>query len=65
MTRKCITWHDYYDKVLAGWYGKFIGGTIGAPYEGDKRCSSDEGVEKFNIDIEPNDDSDFRHVYQC
>ncbi|MFA7373343.1 MAG: ADP-ribosylglycohydrolase family protein [bacterium] len=63
MTRKCITWHDYYDKVLAGWYGKFIGGTIGAPYEGDKRCSSDEGVEKFNIDIEPNDDSDFQIVW--
>lgn len=54
---------DYYSKVYGGWMGKNIGGTLGAPMEGDKQLMNLTFYsEIFDAPI-PNDDLDLQLVW--
>lgn len=53
----------YYDKVLAGWYGKSIGGAIGVPYENHKQYSDIPEELLWPKTIGPNDDLDIQIVW--
>ncbi len=58
-----IDYKTYYDKVLGGWYGKFIGGTIGGPVEGTKDTLSLTYYQELPDISAPNDDADFQVVW--
>jgi ADP-ribosylglycohydrolase len=50
----------YYDKVLAGWLGKSIGGVVGAPYE-NLKCYNDLTLETlWPATMGANDDLDIQ-----
>jgi ADP-ribosylglycohydrolase len=54
---------NYYKKVLGGWLGKTVGGTLGAPYEGQKellKLSFYNPVPQGGV---PNDDLDLQLVW--
>ncbi len=58
-----IDYPTYYDKVLGGWYGKFIGGTIGGPVEGIKDTLALTYYQELPDISAPNDDADFQVVW--
>lgn len=58
-----IDYQTYQDKVLGGWYGKFIGGTIGGPVEGIKDTLSLTYYQEIPDISAPNDDADFQVVW--
>ncbi|MCX7012436.1 MAG: ADP-ribosylglycohydrolase family protein [Candidatus Sumerlaeota bacterium] len=53
----------YLDKILGGWMGKSIGGTIGCRFEGDKRWIEIEPGDEFPGEIPPNDDLDLQVLW--
>ena len=50
------------DKILGCWIGKNIGGTMGAPYEGDKSMQDISGFKTAKGEPLPNDDLDLQLV---
>lgn len=54
---------EYYDKVLACWLGKNIGGTLGTPYEGQKFVHNLSYFDPVPDKPLPNDDLDFQLVW--
>ena len=56
---KKIKYSQYYDKVLGGLVGKFIGGTIGGPREGDKSVSNLTFYKELPTIAAENDDNDY------
>ena len=54
---------EYYDKVLACWLGKNIGGTLGTPYEGQKFVHCLSYFDPVPDKPLPNDDLDFQLVW--
>ena len=58
-----IDYKTYYDKVLGGWYGKFIAGTIGGPVEGVKDTLALTYYQELPDVSAPNDDADFQVVW--
>lgn len=59
VARGNLTEELYRKKVFYGWYGKFIGGNIGAPYEGVKNPVDHVYIDKSAINNLPNDDADY------
>ena len=53
----------YRDKVRACWLGKNIGGTLGAPYEGDRNAHSLTYYDPVPSENAPNDDLDLQLVW--
>ena len=58
-----LTYHEYCDKILAGWIGKSLGGTVGAPYENHKQFNQVTREELWPKIIYPNDDLDIQVVW--
>ena len=58
-----INFQEYYDKVLACWIGKNIGGTMGTPYEGKRQMNDIQGFSTEEGVILPNDDLDLQLVW--
>lgn len=57
--------NQYLDKLHACWLGKNIGGTMGAPYEGVRRCLDIDGFKDNAGEPMPNDDLDLQLVWLC
>ena len=55
----------YYDKVKACWTGKNIGGTMGAPYEGNTNMQNISGFGTPKGKPKPNDDLDLQLLWLC
>ncbi|MFZ4778129.1 MAG: ADP-ribosylglycohydrolase family protein [Terrimicrobiaceae bacterium] len=53
----------YYDRVLGGWLGKCIGGTIGARFEGNKNWIEVPRDQLFPESVPPNDDLDLQILW--
>ena len=51
------------DKIYACWMGKNIGGTIGAPYEGEQKMHDIQGFVTKPGEVLPNDDLDLQLVW--
>ncbi len=63
MSMKILNEQDYYRTVYGGWLGKNIGGTLGAPVEGQKRLLDLEFYPVLkNLPLE-NDDLDLQLVW--
>jgi len=58
-----LTYHDYYDKVLAGWIGKSLGGVIGAPFENHKLFGQVTIDTIWPAALAANDDLDIQVVW--
>ena len=58
-----LNYHDYYDKVLAGWIGKSLGGLVGAPYENHKQFNQVTPETLWPTILFPNDDLDIQVVW--
>jgi len=58
-----ITYDDYLDRVLGGWIGKCLGGTIGARFEGRKDWIEIEPADLFPPVVPPNDDLDLQVLW--
>lgn len=58
-----ISLEEYHDKVYACWMGKNIGGTLGAPYEGQKQLHSLTFYDPMPDKASANDDLDFQLVW--
>ncbi len=58
-----ISLEEYRDKVYACWMGKNIGGTLGAPYEGQKKLHSLTFYDPVPDRASANDDLDFQLVW--
>lgn len=58
-----ISLEEYRDKVYACWLGKNIGGTLGAPYEGQKSIHSLTFYDPLPDKSAPNDDLDLQLVW--
>ena len=55
---------SYRDKVLGCWYGKSIGGTLGAPFEKKRQVNDvDFYVQELNGAAAPNDDLDLQLIW--
>lgn len=54
---------EYRDKVYACWLGKNIGGTLGAPYEGQKTLLDLDFFRPLPQESAPNDDLDLQLVW--
>lgn len=54
---------DYLDKLYACWVGKNIGGTLGAPYEGNRTFLDIKGFTTPQGEPVPNDDLDLQLVW--
>lgn len=57
-----ISWEQYYDKVLGGWIGKSLGGTIGR-FEGTKEITHFNIYELLPNGMIANDDLDIQLVW--
>ena len=53
----------YLDKLHACWIGKNIGGTLGAPFEGDRRFLNIDGFTTKKGEPLPNDDLDLQLIW--
>ncbi len=60
---KTIDYKIYYDKVLAGWIGKSLGGIVGAPYECHKQFNFITEDKLWPDTLYPNDDLDIQVVW--
>ena len=58
-----LSYERYLDKVLGGWIGKCIGGTIGARFEGNKDWIEISPQEMFPDAVPPNDDLDLQILW--
>ena len=58
-----LNYRDYYDKVLAGWIGKSLGGLVGAPYENHKQFNQVTPETLWPTILFPNDDLDIQVVW--
>ncbi|CAN5847707.1 hypothetical protein BH24DEI2_BH24DEI2_22050 [soil metagenome] len=58
-----LSYEHYLDKVLGGWIGKCIGGTIGARFEGNKDWIEISPEEMFPGTVPPNDDLDLQILW--
>lgn len=58
-----LSLEEYRDKVYACWMGKNIGGTLGAPYEGQKTLHSLTYYDPVPDKAAANDDLDFQLVW--
>jgi len=58
-----LSYRDYYDKVLAGWMGKSMGGVIGAPFENHKQYNRKTQEEIWPDALAANDDLDIQVVW--
>ena len=58
-----LSYSDYYEKVLGGWIGKCIGGTVGAQVEGTKELMDFTLETAFPAVIPPNDDLDLQVLW--
>jgi ADP-ribosylglycohydrolase len=58
-----ILYKDYLDKILGGWIGKSIGGTVGARFEGNKNWIEINPDEMFPDKLPPNDDLDLQVLW--
>ena len=58
-----LTYDDYIDRILGGWIGKSIGGTVGARFEGYKGWIEIAPEEMFPDEIPPNDDLDLQILW--
>lgn len=54
---------NYYERVLGGWLGKCIGGTIGARFEGNKNWIEVPREQLFPETVPPNDDLDLQILW--
>jgi len=54
---------EYRDRVQACWLGKNIGGTLGAPYEGQMKVLDLEYFDPVPTEAAPNDDLDLQLVW--
>ena len=57
-----INWETYRDKVMGGWAGKSLGGTVGA-FEGTKRITHFRVPDLLPEGMIPNDDLDIQLVW--
>ena len=60
---KTIDYQTYYDRVLAGWIGKSLGGIVGAPYECHKQFNIVTEENLWPDILYPNDDLDIQVVW--
>lgn len=58
-----LSYQDYYNKVLAGWLGKSLGGVIGAPFENHKQFNEITPENLWPKELAPNDDLDIQVVW--
>ncbi|MER3472906.1 MAG: hypothetical protein C4335_02480 [Armatimonadota bacterium] len=58
-----LSLEEYRDKVYACWLGKNIGGTLGAPYEGQKTMHALTFYDPLPDKSAPNDDLDLQLVW--
>ena len=58
-----ISYDDYLDKILGGWIGKSIGGTVGARFEGNKNWIEIDPETMFPEKLPPNDDLDLQVLW--
>ena len=58
-----ISYDEYLNRVLGGWIGKSIGGTVGARFEGYKGWIEIEPKDMFPDEIPPNDDLDLQVLW--
>ena len=58
-----LDYSTYLDKILGGWIGKSIGGTLGARFEGVKSWIELELDDVIPDEIPPNDDLDLQVVW--
>ena len=61
--KRTIDYQTYYDRVLACWTGKSLGGIIGAPYECHKQFKPVAAEQLWPKVLYPNDDLDIQVVY--
>ena len=61
--KKELNYSDYYDKVLAGWIGKSMGGVIGAPFENHKIFGQETEDNIWPKALTINDDLDIQVVW--
>jgi ADP-ribosylglycohydrolase len=65
MKRIVLARDEYRDRVQACWLGKNIGGTLGAPFEGQTYVNDLSFYEPVPTEPLPNDDLDFQLVWLC
>ncbi len=58
-----ISYETYYDKILGGWIGKSVGGTIGDRFEGNKNWIEVDRNHLFPEQVPPNDDLDLQILW--
>ena len=58
-----LSYQSYYDKVLAGWMGKSLGGVIGAPFENHKQYNHKTVDNIWPKKLAANDDLDIQIVW--
>lgn len=58
-----LDYATYLDRILGGWIGKSIGGTIGARFEGFKGWIEIDPADMFPDEIPPNDDLDLQVLW--
>jgi len=63
MNKIYISKEEYFDKVLACWMGKNIGGTLGAPYETKKSMNKLTYYDPIPKKPAPNDDLDLQLIW--
>ena len=57
-----LSYEEYYDKVLGGWTGKCLGGTVGR-FEGTKEITSFNIYDLLPEGMVPNDDLDIQLIW--
>ena len=62
MAMKVLPFDAYMDKVMGGWYGKCLGGTVGC-FEGTKRITHLKAVDMLPDTMIPNDDLDMQLIW--
>lgn len=58
-----MNYETYKDKVYACWIGKNIGGTMGTPYEGERKMHDIKGFATAANVVLPNDDLDLQLIW--
>ncbi len=65
MKEKTMEEKVYREKVLGGWLGKAVGGTLGQPYEGSDGPLNLTFYDPVPTDMIPNDDLDLQVLWAC
>ena len=61
--KRTLTYKQYTNAVLGGWLGKFIGGTLGQPLEGEKVIHDRTYYDTIPDATGWNDDNDFQVLW--